>query len=202
MNDKFPFALFFSFIVASVASGASILLVHRSVDVVRDPVPRSLAEARLADEESVAEALGFARVSEDTLRVSIEERRPAHLEAGECLAAIAGYFGGASSGGIVVVARGASRTGAAEPDALAEQFHTEGVVAHVQWCAERTIDLDVVVRARPEEQRGRIAPTDVVLRIMRAPASAGLTNARLVRGWVLLDPATVLNRAGEPASLE
>jgi hypothetical protein len=154
----------------------------------RAPIPRGLAETRLASEESVATSLGFVREREEELHEPGPIVRELSVERGACVAALAGFFGGSSPRSIAIVPRGGVRDDPRVPDTLAAHLDIAGVVGHVAWCADRDVEVDVVVLlAQPGDD-----PPGVILRLLRAPASVGLTSDRLVRGHVLRDPASVL----------
>lgn len=177
-----------SAIVAAVATAFIGVAAVTQCAPARGPIPRALAESRLAAEEAVATTLGFVREHEEEVHAEGPIVRALSVEPGECIAALAGFFDGSAPGSIVVVPRGGSRDHTRSPDALAAHLEIDGVVGHVQWCADRHVEVDVVVRV---SQDGETSP-GTILRLLRAPASVGLTSEGLVRGRVLLDPATVL----------
>jgi hypothetical protein len=189
-------ALMLGFVVASFGTVFAAIALEAFWPTPRPPIPRAMAEARLADEEAVATALGFVRESEEDVRGDGPVSRPLTVDPGECIAVLAGFHGASAPRGLAIVPVGPPSTDARPSDALAAQPDLEGVVGHVEWCADRRAEVQVDVGFGTEPP----GEPEVILRVLRAPADAQLTNERLARGWIVASTSSVLGEydAGPP----
>lgn len=173
------------------------LVIAGVVEFAKPPViGAELVRARMDEEQRAAEALGFAFAQ----RVPLADSATSHalsLEAGECVALIAGASGHYRMTSLTILPSPSTGLPEYNPSALVAHPAIEGLVGHVQWCTDERRSVSAHLRADDVARRSFRPFSAGELRILRAPRERV---SRLERGWVLketgVEPSTSARDAG------
>ncbi|MCB9616598.1 MAG: hypothetical protein H6722_29535 [Sandaracinus sp.] len=153
---------------------------------VEAPVPEALAREAMAREVAVAEALGFEPAEQTELDLPSTFGQlgafPVTVEAGECVAAVGGYWGWQRVSSFAI----ATRCDTQRDSRLSEQSRIHGAALHVQWCSDVATTLQVCAQSGAPDRRWdehEAGPRPMALQILRAPEAR--VRGRENRGFAL-----------------
>ncbi len=177
--------------VPCLACGAGYLV---STIPAPDPISREAVMTSFDAEERVATSMGFASDQTREAEHDDDDSPPdvvsLHVEAGECVAAIAAVWGFQHLSRLALAEQrgGGSRR-------VVSESEPEGAVGQVQWCTDRAATFAVTVERRDVDLYGRAGHTaaGVLVRTYRAPGSRIGGTRALKRGHIPDDALPLLS---------